>query len=35
MEGTVTAMEDDVVQISGGGLSLEDAEAETEAEAAR
>ncbi len=35
MEGTVTTMEDDIVQISGGGLSLEDAEAETEAEAAR
>jgi Na+-translocating ferredoxin:NAD+ oxidoreductase RnfC subunit len=35
MEGTVTDMEGDVVQISGGGLSLEDAEAETEAEAAR
>jgi Na+-translocating ferredoxin:NAD+ oxidoreductase RnfC subunit len=35
MEGTVTDMEDDLVQISGGGLSLEDAEAETEAEAAR
>jgi Na+-translocating ferredoxin:NAD+ oxidoreductase subunit C len=35
MEGTITDMEDDIVQISGGGLSLEDAEAETEAEAAR
>ncbi len=35
MEGTVTDLEDDIVQISGGGLSLEDAEAETEAEAAR
>ena len=35
MEGTVTDLEDDIGQISGGGLSLEDAEAETEAEAAR
>ena len=35
MEGTVTDIEDDLVQISGGGLSLQEAEAETEAEARR
>ncbi|MGI8865506.1 MAG: proton-conducting membrane transporter, partial [Rubrobacteraceae bacterium] len=35
MHGEVTTIEEDIVQISGGGVPLEDAEAETEAEAAR
>ncbi len=35
MDGEVTTIEEDIVQISGGGVPLEDAEAETEAEAAR
>ena len=35
MDGSVSSIEDDIVQISGGGVSLQDAEAETEAETAR
>jgi Na+-translocating ferredoxin:NAD+ oxidoreductase subunit C len=34
-DGTVSAIADDVVQISGGGVPLQDAREETEAEAAR
>lgn len=35
MEGTVSRIEDDIVQISGGAVSQEEAREETEAEAAR
>jgi Na+-translocating ferredoxin:NAD+ oxidoreductase RnfC subunit len=35
MDGTISAIEEDVVQISGGGIPLKEAEAETEAEATR
>jgi Na+-translocating ferredoxin:NAD+ oxidoreductase subunit C len=35
MDGNITDIEDDIVQISGGGLPIEEAEAETEAEATR
>jgi Na+-translocating ferredoxin:NAD+ oxidoreductase RnfC subunit len=35
LDGAVSAIEDDIVQISGGGVSLEDAREETEAEATR
>src|SRR3712207_355447 len=35
MDGNITALEEDIVQISGGAMPLEEAEAETEAEATR
>jgi len=35
MDGNVSSIENDIVQISGGGVSQEEAEVETEAEAAR
>jgi Na+-translocating ferredoxin:NAD+ oxidoreductase subunit C len=35
MDGNVSDIEEDMVQISGGGMSVEEAEAETEAEATR
>jgi hypothetical protein len=35
MDGNVSAIEEDIVQISGGAVPLEAAEAETEAEATR
>jgi hypothetical protein len=35
MDGTISSIEDDIVQISGGAIPQEEAEAETEAEAAR
>jgi hypothetical protein len=35
MDGTVTSIEDDIVAISGGATSQEEARVETEAEAAR
>src|SRR5215210_3367701 len=35
MDGNISDIEDDMVQISGGGMSVEEAEAETEAEATR
>jgi Na+-translocating ferredoxin:NAD+ oxidoreductase subunit C len=35
MDGAVSAIEEDVIQISGGAMPLEEAEAETEAEATR
>ncbi len=35
MDGPISSIEEDLVQISGGGVPLEEAEAETEAEATR
>ena len=35
MDGTISSIEDDIVQISGGAIPQEEAQAETEAEAAR
>jgi electron transport complex protein RnfC len=35
MDGNISDIEEDMIQISGGGMSVEDAEAETEAEATR
>jgi Na+-translocating ferredoxin:NAD+ oxidoreductase subunit C len=35
MDGNISDIEEDMVQISGGGMSVEEAEAETEAEATR
>ncbi len=35
MDGTISSIENEIVQISGGGVSQEEAEAETEAEAKR
>jgi Na+-translocating ferredoxin:NAD+ oxidoreductase RnfC subunit len=35
MDGTITAIEEEVIQISGGAMPNEEAEAEAEAEAAR
>jgi electron transport complex protein RnfC len=35
MDGNISDIEEDMVQISGGGMALEEAEAETEAEATR
>jgi len=35
MDGAISSLEEDIVQISGGGMPIEEAEAETEAEATR
>ncbi len=35
MDGTISSIENEIVQISGGALPQEEAEAETEAEARR
>jgi electron transport complex protein RnfC len=35
MDGTISAVEEDIVEISGGAMPIEEAEAETEAEATR